>query len=758
MEQIRILVVEDDVELRETLEEVLSDEGYEVVTAERGEDAVRLATEQLFDLVVTDIKMPGIDGLEALEQVKQRQPEVKSLVVTGYSSHQDAVRAVRMGVGEYLQKPFGLDSLLARISEMVKERRAELAEKKKEDSYLQALTSALRLAAEFLDPRLLQAADMAESLASRSTAGWAKVTTLALGCRQQLSEEKQLQNLGPKLEGFLKATQEQWDGSGPDGLRGEDIPLASQIAALSLQTALEPDKNPKAGSFKPELLARLKKPSIPTSKSTDLRSLLTLAQAFERGGDLENAHLAYNEILDVAGHSVVAFEAALGTARLERAIHGDRLPTLVTDLIALSEKHGPQTVAKAQLEGGLLLLPSKVAREHLERARELCQEAKDDLGLARAELGLASLGVEVPISPSLELLLKPEHIWELADAAAWMLPWLLQSPGIVKSSMIVDLLREAPQALQACLEADVLTLEQKLHAIDILRATEAPPPGVVRILSADRDPQIQRALEPLHKELRAANAACLRLQSFGPFTVSRGDFQVDEGDWKHQKVKYLLAYLAKNWRSPVPDDQLMEEFWPGPADRAKRSLYQATYNLRRTLKDPDSPGTDYIRRERGRLSLNPDLPVWNDFKELEEALNGGCHSDNKAMLSRALRLYRSPYLEQCYMDWAVSTRGSLELRVMEALEWLARDYLKNQEPEAGYRYARQLHGMDPLNQSGQLLAMEGLIAQKDIKGALGHFDACADLLRRELNLEPSLELLKLQQVAKMEDEHTGLIG
>lgn len=768
MQKIRILVVEDDLELRETLEEVLSDEGYEVAVAERGEDAVTLASQALFDLVVTDIKMPGIDGLEALEQMKQRQPEVKSLVVTGYSSHQDAVRAVRLGVGEYLQKPFGLDSLLERVNEMVAERRQELAEKGRQQEYLQATLTSLRLAASLLEPKLLEAARLAEDLAGPTRAVLAATLTLALGCRKQAPDEE-CRDFGPYLEPYLQKSAEHWDGSGPDGLLGEEIPIESRVAALALFVSTHSDSVLPEGHFDPELAAKLESPhDHVATNSSDRRSLLALGQAFERGGDLENAFRAYESVLAGAKPSLSSFEARLGKARLERAVAGENLPEQLKELQDSVTSLGPAVRARASLESGLLLLPQPQAKECLLAAREQFDDLNDELGMARADLGLATMGVESPYKLALTHLLRPEHVWELCDAAPWLLPWMLNNPGLVDSEAVVQVLREAPQALKTCLESELLSLEAKLAAVDALRSQEgALPQRALGVLLQDQNPQLQKALAALNLSARGGlDVGSLRLNSFGPFTVSRGDEQIPESAWKHQKIKYLLAYLGKNWRAPVQDEQLMEEFWPGPADRAKRSLYQATYNLRRCLKAAasesvtlgSSSDVDYVRRQRGHLSLNEDFPIWNDYRELEEALDGGCIPDNRVLLNRALSLYKGPYLERCYMDWAETARQSLELRVMEAREWLAQDGLRQNRGEEALFHAQQLLEMDPLHSAGQLLTMEALVSLEANERALEHFESCRLLLAKELNLEPSIEMLELQQRAKLGGEPSGLIG
>ena len=121
----KILVVEDDPNMLSALGSVLQSQGYEVVTANCAEDAVALSAAQQFDLIVTDIRMGEVDGLQALEKARQVQPEVGALVVSGYASEEETLRAVQLNVGGYLKKPFKMRDFLDQVQQILERRRVE---------------------------------------------------------------------------------------------------------------------------------------------------------------------------------------------------------------------------------------------------------------------------------------------------------------------------------------------------------------------------------------------------------------------------------------------------------------------------------------------------------------------------------------------------------------------------------------------------------------------------------------------------------
>ncbi len=111
MKRNKILVVDDEHLIRWSLEQNLKKQGYEVVTAGSGEDALRLAREEQPDLVLLDIQLPGISGIEVLEKIKDYDEEIIVIMVTAHGGLETAVNAMRLGAHDYVSKPFNLDEL-----------------------------------------------------------------------------------------------------------------------------------------------------------------------------------------------------------------------------------------------------------------------------------------------------------------------------------------------------------------------------------------------------------------------------------------------------------------------------------------------------------------------------------------------------------------------------------------------------------------------------------------------------------------------
>jgi len=122
VEPIKILVVDDEASIREMIKKGLSQMGgFNVETAQNGAEANEKIEKEIFDLVLTDLKMPEMDGLELLKNIKGTRPEVMVILMTAYGSIETAVEAMKRGADDYITKPFNIDHLLLRISKVQKE-------------------------------------------------------------------------------------------------------------------------------------------------------------------------------------------------------------------------------------------------------------------------------------------------------------------------------------------------------------------------------------------------------------------------------------------------------------------------------------------------------------------------------------------------------------------------------------------------------------------------------------------------------------
>ncbi|MBW2193049.1 MAG: response regulator [Deltaproteobacteria bacterium] len=111
----RILVVDDELIVRDSIKDWLEDEGFAVEAAESGPDALDLLSKQAYHLMLTDIKMPGMDGVEVLQKAKQDYPDLCVVMMTAYATVETAVEAMKTGALDYLLKPFDLDTLVPMV-------------------------------------------------------------------------------------------------------------------------------------------------------------------------------------------------------------------------------------------------------------------------------------------------------------------------------------------------------------------------------------------------------------------------------------------------------------------------------------------------------------------------------------------------------------------------------------------------------------------------------------------------------------------
>lgn len=788
-EKIRILVLEDQAEMRNALAEALEDEGYEVTVASRGAEAVAMASASPYDLLVTDIRMDGMDGLEALRRVRQEQPEIHSMVVTGYSTEEDSIRAIRLGAGDYLKKPFKLSDFLERVSRLVAERRAQI-ERLESEQGLRETTLCLGWGlAEGLDADACRAGRLAAwlsrevGLADQEPMAAAVAASLAASGKAPPALAR-LGQLSKPMERLLR----QYDNWKKAPLGARVVSLA--VAAASRWEQLEDDPSvsraelleaEQPGRHDPFLLQLVNR--FPDSGGDFLaerldrappreRGLLSLALTLEESGDLAGAERAYQLITGPERREAV--NAWLGLARLAR--RQEQLETAhqaVETAVQLARRHGPGASGEALLEAGLMGLawglPS--AAPMLEEAENLLARVGSQTGRARAQLARFSLDqVEPEVAyEALKTLGNPGNFAEFVGAAHWLFPILLEArarqPHALFDGALGRLVREVPRVLEGAL-ARGLSEPAREVALNLVASTGlmSLKPAVTRLL-ADPSPALrERAAELLNRLADHDGPPCLMLYSMGTFEVMLGSERVKESGWKTAKVKYLLAYLASRGGRAVADDRLIELFWPGPAAKGKRNLNTAVSRLRKCLHPADWDGElDYVLRSTGQLMMNPQLARWHDLEELEKAASraaqleaAGQPTEAIAQHARVAELYRGPYLEECYMDWASAYRTRLEQTAMLSFQKLADHYLESQ-PQQALEYAQRQLEVDPCSQEAYANTIQANIKLGAYQEAVRAFKTCEKMLDRELGMEPSVELFRLYQMALV-SQSGGLIG
>lgn len=736
VEPLAILLVEDDPDLRASLSEVLHEEGYRVEAVPSGAEAVALSAKQQFDLIVTDIKTPGgTDGLAALEKVKEDNPEVAGIVITGYSTEEYATRAARLRVENYLKKPFDIEDFLKTVD--------VLAEKKRRAQRVLGKEITMQRALRWLSSRLLERASGRP--VEEVEAFFRQLGGAAPGAFRDARETLSLETLG-----MLRALAEQgvaWpkeldDVFPPRVLQAlATAPLRDHLdgGALAFASGGEvvesrPDEDPE---------------SLPGS-------LLNVALLLESTERFSEARMAFEDLLSSRSDPSQRYLAHFGLARLARERRHFEEMERQTRLAAEEARMlGPITYSQALAERGLLLAECGCsgAREALQEAWEQARGVKDTgsfalLSLAREHyFGLAGASR----ARLLSYLMEPEHFSLAVEAGGWMLEMLLTSGELEAEErrFLARLLRATPAAFERLLlhTDKVPVMHNALGFLETL-GEERRQRVLLRLASVE-DPELRRAVGQWSGGRRGQERPLLRIFSLSGLRLYLDDEALE---MKRKKPLLLLLYLVYR-NSPVAEESVLELFWPGEEARARASL-RTTLSYLRKLVCPGGDVDPLIRQANG-LRFSEEVPVWFDHREFE-ALIERAKSLESSNPSRALeafrsavRLYRGPFLENVYDDWALEVRQAAELSYEHALRYLATANLAAKSWAQAYEYAARGLRRDPLSQPFCELTMQALLGLQRPHDALQAFEQCRALLRQELDLEPSTDMLRYREMARM---------
>ncbi len=122
LEEVRVLLVDDEVEFVDTLAKRMKKRSLKVFSVNGGEDALEFLGQHPTDVVVLDVKMPGIDGIQALREIKQQYPLIEVIMLTGHANVEVAIQGMEIGAFDYLMKPMAIDDLVYKIQDAYKKK------------------------------------------------------------------------------------------------------------------------------------------------------------------------------------------------------------------------------------------------------------------------------------------------------------------------------------------------------------------------------------------------------------------------------------------------------------------------------------------------------------------------------------------------------------------------------------------------------------------------------------------------------------
>jgi response regulator RpfG family c-di-GMP phosphodiesterase/DNA-binding SARP family transcriptional activator len=461
-----ILLVEDDELMRLSLQAALVDAGYRVTAVEHGLAAVEAANETVYEVVLCDVRMPGMSGLEALSRIRAAQPEVRSIVITGYASAEAPIEAVKLRVDDYMMKPFSAEAIVDSVRQALERRRQEVGGARFREDLMKLVTgvvfesriphhaghaervaqSCLRLARDLgLSPQRTQALYLATLL---HDIGQAELPPHLFEKREWSEADVELMRSHPLLSvkrlepfdalrdiaTFVLHHHERWDGGGyPRGLAGEQIPLESRILAVaeafeslqsdrpyrarhSRQRALDMLESEAGRAFDPTLVERLVRlmkngadqaeafDAEPVSVASEQRLdvLLGLADAYRASGQLDVAERAYAQ-----AEGLLRPETPIESERRLREgqleLLMGRLPRSGVTAFPLQLSQSCDKKAVTPGDGSEQLRHS--ARTHLQAWLASLDGRNHQLEAARVRLRLAALELEAGELASVERML-----------------------------------------------------------------------------------------------------------------------------------------------------------------------------------------------------------------------------------------------------------------------------------------------------------------------------------------------------------------
>ncbi|MBI2263807.1 MAG: response regulator [Armatimonadetes bacterium] len=787
-----LLLVDDEELLLRSLQEVLTKAGYQVSAARNAREAIGLARKQNFDLVICDIRLPEEDGLKALSLMQPLQPGVRKILMTGYASEEKPIEAIKLGVDDYLLKPFDLDEFLKRVGRVAEMRKTELEKEEllrsSEDTLLGGLKELVetwegedpfrkghsaevaRISADF--GKTLKVA--ASELRSLEQAAWLReLGLIALGREilqggaplpeEQWEKIRRHPEKGAQiLERFsspksvietVRAHHENFDGSGyPGRLSGEDIPVSARILrAVDMYTALTSPR-PHRGAFSQEdtceIIGKASGKELDPGIGAAFLEYLKSTDEDDAFGSLRNALSEYNEN---NYRSLLWLARTYGEARDAEAANEAYL-----ELLSLSRVQGDGDIVfqallgltSTSLQKRNLQDALRWGRLTLDEAIQMKDTYKTALALTRwAHCEMIQDSFDTAsrfLEEALSFITPEEAPMEVGRVALYQLYLATKTPGSEKAAAPLEGLS---QLTPPCLAG--LFREEWLIFDELVRSQVIPQEPWRLVLEkaglvGGQDAQGTGTLAEVRKD------AALRLHFLGPFRVYLGNQWVREEAWRTRKVKYLFAYLCFHRARPVPEERILGEFWPdSPPQKARKSLSNAMYHLRQLL-GPDR-SAQWLIHERDLFRVTLSDSSWLDteafLSRFQEAQRFHQEGDSAKALSAAVEakdLFQGKFVEENLDDeWLLEPRQRFSDLYAELSLILSESYFKTGNYLRAAQASQTILVESPTHEKGHIIRIEALWKAGRKEEAVKQYQKCVAVFKEELGLSPPPSIMAL---------------
>jgi len=828
----RILVVDDDEFMRSSLQLELEAAGFTVATARDGMEAIERSKEHHFDLVVCDVRMPGIDGLDTLKTIREFQPTARNMIITGYASPDAPVTALKMKVDDYLMKPFSSEEFLSSVRSALQEyRKSSMHERSPlrfKDSLLTIISAilfessfaflvghservarmvlkfgkklhfssgqlqSLYLAAQLHDighielpPSILEKREFDKD-------DLAVVRSHPVIARDMLSPFRELRDIAT----VIFHHHEKWDGSGyPKGLRGDQIPLESQIIGIAeMYDSLVSERPHRKRKSREEALEIMERESG-TGFDRALVEILRGISAEDDGDDMP--------LLPSAPEYPEGALSLINLADLYRSMGNYEVALKAYSMAGnlLCREEMPELVLKIDLGRMLIHFAQGQVREALETglsAREFARERSLSFLEARLSLEIAVMKLRSEDPEGLEeMLLQAREtfaVWESAyhkceadfllsvyysgkkDRMALFASFFGNFLSSMQAGRFHEIVRTRAElvmapvrfALENDVEIDAVKLLFRDHdgaPVEILERLMEQGNTSLRLKSLDiiagmDDSRARTILSKAHLDsdrlIREKSSLLLstsrlspvaplpQIFFFGKFRVIIGDRLIEDEVWPTRKMRSLFAYLASRRGEIRSEETLMELFWPQGDEKARHSLHNCISQIRKVLAPLlGEDARRMILRKRDGYAFNKDAYCWIDLEEFDgHILKGRSLADmsrwEEALveLQKAERLYTGEFLENSYEDWSADLRFKSSARMTEVLNTLGRYFLDRNKYEVSADYWKKILAHDNCMEDAYLGLMICHAAQGNTNEAIKVYHECIRNLKKELDLAP----------------------